>query len=129
VHNSTEQEYAGVILIGSDEAVGLNPKEAAPVSEAEPWNSDDIAAHRAPLDDPDYRLESDDSDHAVTFRIELSYLDIVRWSDWIAHKPRGSRIRTPNLAIQRVSTLTVGSSLLVTQYCRHSDTPPSTILN
>ncbi len=75
VDNSTEQEYAGVLLIGSDEAVGLNLKEAALVSEADPGNADDIAANRALLDDPDNRLDPKDSDHAVTVRIELSYLD------------------------------------------------------
>jgi hypothetical protein len=75
VDNSTEQEYAGVLLIGSDEAVGLNLKEAALVSEADPGNADDITANRALLVDPDNRLDPKDSDHAVTVRIELSYLD------------------------------------------------------
>ena len=75
VDNSADNEYAAVLLIGSDEAVGLSLKEAALVSEADPSNSDDIAANRALLDDPDNRLDPNDSDHAVTVRIELSYLD------------------------------------------------------
>ena len=75
VNNSTDNEYAGVLLIGSDEAVGLNLKEAALVSESDPSNANDIAANRALLDDPDNRLDPKDSDHAVTVRIELSYLD------------------------------------------------------
>ena len=64
-----------MLLIGSDEAVGLNLKEAALVSEADPGNADDIAANRELLDDPDNRLDPKDSDHAVTVRIELSYFD------------------------------------------------------
>ena len=75
VDNSADNEYAAVLLIGSDEAVGLSLKEAALVSEADPSISDDIAANRALLDDPDNRLDPKDSDHAVTVRIELSYLD------------------------------------------------------
>ena len=75
VDNSSDMEYAGVLLIGSDEAVGLNLKEAALVSESDPGNADDIAANRALLDDPDNRLDPKDSDHAVTVRIELSFLD------------------------------------------------------
>ena len=75
VNNWTDKEYAGVLLIGSDEAVGLNLKEAALVSEADPGNADDIAANRALLDDSDHRLDAKDSDHAVTVRIELSYRD------------------------------------------------------
>ena len=45
------------------------------MSEADPSISADIAANRALLDDPDNRLDPKDSDHAVTVRIELSYLD------------------------------------------------------
>jgi hypothetical protein len=75
VDNSESKEYAGVLLIGSDEAVGLNLKEAALVSESDPGNVNDIAANRALLDDPDNRLDPKDSDHAVTVRVELSYLD------------------------------------------------------
>ena len=75
VDNSGSKEYAGVFLIGSDEAVGLNLKETALVSESDPGNADDIAANRALLDDPDNRLDPKDSDHAVTVRIELTYLD------------------------------------------------------
>ena len=75
VDNSADQEYAGVLLIGSDEAVGLSLKEAALVSEPDAGNVDDIAANRALLGDPDNRLDPKDSDHAVTVRIELSYFD------------------------------------------------------
>jgi hypothetical protein len=75
VDNSADNEYAAVLLIGSDEAVGLSLKEAALVSEADPSIGDDIAVNRALLDDPDNRLDPKDSDHAVTVRIELSYLD------------------------------------------------------
>jgi len=75
IDNSDDNEYAAVRLIRSDEAVGLSLKEAALVSEADPSNGDDIAANRALLDDPDNRLDSKDSDHDVTVRIELSFFD------------------------------------------------------
>jgi len=75
VDNSDNKEYAGVLLIGSDEAIGLNLKEAALVSKSDPSHGDDRAANRALLDDPDNRLDPKDSDHAVTVRIELSYFD------------------------------------------------------
>jgi hypothetical protein len=45
------------------------------VSEANLSISDDIAANRVLLDNPDNRLDPKDSDHAVTVRIEFSYLD------------------------------------------------------
>jgi hypothetical protein len=77
IDKSTNKGYAGVLLIGSDEAIGLSLKEAALVSESDPRNADDIAANRALLDDPDNRLDPKDSDHAVTVRIELSYLDEI----------------------------------------------------
>jgi hypothetical protein len=45
------------------------------VNEGDSSNADDIAVNRALLDDPDNRLDPKDSDHAVTVRIEISYLD------------------------------------------------------
>lgn len=70
-----DEVYKGTLLIGSDDAVGLDLIEAALVSESDPGNADDMAANRVILDDPDARLQPKDSDHAVTVRIELSYLD------------------------------------------------------
>jgi hypothetical protein len=61
-----------VLFIGSDEAVGLSLKGAALVSESDPPNSDNIAANRALVGDPDNRLDPKDSNHAVTVRIELA---------------------------------------------------------
>lgn len=75
VDNSADNEYAAVLLIGSDEAVGLSLKEAALVSEGDPAIADNIAANRALLNTPDNRLGPKDSDHAVTVRIEHSYFD------------------------------------------------------
>lgn len=70
-----DEVYKGTLLIGSDDAVGLNLIEAALVSESDSGNADDMAVNRVILDDPDARLQPKDSDHAVTVRIELSYLD------------------------------------------------------
>lgn len=70
-----DEVYRATLLIGSDEAVGLDLIEAALVTEAAAGNADDMAVNRVILDDPNNRLQPKDSDHAVTVRIELSYLD------------------------------------------------------
>lgn len=69
----TGAEYAGTILIQSDEAVGDNLVEAALVTESDSANADDIALNRVVLTDS--RLDPKDDDHAVTVTISLSFLD------------------------------------------------------
>ena len=63
------------MLTGADEPVALSLKEVALVGEADRSISDDAAANGALLADPDGRPDPKESDHAVTVRVELSYLD------------------------------------------------------
>jgi len=75
VSESNDEVYKATVLIGSDEAVGLDLIEAALVSESDSNNSSDMAANRVILTDSENRLQPKDSDHAVTVRIELAFRD------------------------------------------------------
>lgn len=76
VIESDSPVFKCTLLIGSDEAVGIDLIEASLVSENDSSNPEDMAANRVLLDDPEGRLQPKDADSAVTIRIEISYLDV-----------------------------------------------------
>jgi hypothetical protein len=74
-HVDRSHEYVGTVLLGADDAVGIDLIEAGLVTEADPSNPNDMAVNRVTLDDPNNDLQPKDADHTVTVRIVLSYLD------------------------------------------------------
>lgn len=74
-HIDRGTEYVGTVLLGGNDGVSLDLNEAALVTTNDPSNSDDMAANRVLLNDPNGRLSPKTSDYAVTVKIELDHLD------------------------------------------------------